>query len=134
MKELIITNNWERRISNAIRTYKDSDGFPQLSSYGVERTEFDDYVVEKQYLLDRLEQRKSSIVVPGALLIMPVVVISMFTDSVTGLFAGVVAGVVLAATYIFALNANDKKCLRKLYDERIEKYIEAVLEYAPATH
>jgi len=63
-----------------------------------------------------------------------VVVISMFTDSVTGLFAGVVAGVVLAATYIFALNANDKKCLRKLYDERIEKYIEAVLEYAPATH
>lgn len=132
MKELIITSNWERRISNAIRNYKDSDGFPRLSSYGVEQAEFDDYVVEKQYLLDRLEQRKGSFVVPGALLIMPVVVISMFTDSVTGLVAGVFAGVVLATTYLFTMNAKDKKKLRKLYDERIERYIDAVLDYSPA--
>lgn len=129
MKELIITNNWERHISNAIRTYKDNDSFPKLSSYGIERTEFDDYVVEKQYLLDRLERRKTSLAIPGTLLILPVVAISMFTDSVTGLFAGVSAGVVFAATYMFSLNAIDKKRLRKLYDEKIEQYINDVLSF-----
>lgn len=129
MKELVRVNGWEHRISNAIRNYKDNDDFPQLNDYGIAREEFDDYLVEKQYILDRLENRKSSLVVPGALLVLPVIVISMFTDSVTGLFAGVGIGVAFAAGYVLTLNASDRKKLDKLYDERIEKYIEDVLNY-----
>lgn len=129
MKELVIVNNWERLISNAIRMYKDNEDFPKLSDYDIKKSDFDDYLVEKQYLLDRLETRKSSFVVPGALLILPVVVISMFTDSVTGLLSGLAAGIIFASAYILVLNAMDKKNLKKLYDGNIEKYIDDILNY-----
>lgn len=129
MKELVRTNLWERRISNAMAAGRGDENFPKLSDYGISREDFDDYVVEKEYLLDRLEQRKSSFVVPGALLILPVIVISMFTDSVTGLFIAVAVGVVLAAAYVLTLNAIDKRNLNKLYDSKIEQYIDDILNY-----
>lgn len=129
MKELVRTNGWERRITNSLRINKDNENFPQLSDYGIIRSDFDDYVVEKQYLLDRLENRKSSFVVPGAILILPVIIISIFTDSVLGLFSGVAAGIVLAGSYIIALNSIDKHNLHKMYDEKIEKYIEDILNF-----
>ena len=129
MKELVRTNGWERRISNAIRSYKENEDFPSLSDYGIDREEFDDYVVEKQYLLDRLEDHKSSLVIPGALLVLPVVVISMFTSGTVGLFVGLLIGIILSASYMLIINMIDKKKLVKIYDERIEKYIEDILEY-----
>lgn len=129
MKELVRTNGWERRITNSLRTNKDNENFPQLADYGITRSDFDDYVVEKQYLLDRLENRKSSFVVPGAILILPVIIISIFTDSVLGLFSGMAAGIVLAGSYIITLNSVDKHNLHKMYDEKIEKYIEDILNF-----
>lgn len=116
-------------MSNAILAGKDDKDAPKLTDYGISREDFDDYVVEKEYLLDRLEQHKSSFVVPGALLILPVIIISMFTDSVTGLFVGVAAGVILAAAYMLTLNAIVKRKLNKLYDEKIEQYIDDILKY-----
>lgn len=129
MKELVRVNGWERRITNAIKANKDNDKFPTLEEYGITRNDFDDYVVEKQYLLDRLEDRKSSFVVPGAILILPVIVISMFTDSVIGLFSGVAAGVVLAGGYMFTMNSIDKRNLRKMHDAKIEQYISDILNF-----
>lgn len=129
MKELVRTNLWERRVSNAIAAGKDDKDFPKLTDYGISREDLDDYVVEKEYLLDRLEQHKNSFVAPGALLILPVIIISMFTDSVTGLFVGVAAGVVLAAAYMFTLNVIDRRKLNRLYDEKIERYIDDILKY-----
>jgi len=131
MKELARVNLWERRVSNAIAAGKEDKVFPQIADYGISREDLDDYVVEKAYLLDCLEQRKSSFVVPGALLILPVILISMFTftDSVMGLFIGVATGVAFASAYMLTLNAIDRRKLNKIYDEKIEQYIDDILEY-----
>lgn len=129
MKELSNTNFWQQQIIKAFDVGKNDDKFPKLDDYGITRENFDEYVVEKQYLLDRLSERKNKFVIPGAILILPVVIISMFTDSVYWLFVAVITGLILASTYLFIMNGRDKKHLNKLYDERIEAYIKDILEY-----
>lgn len=129
MKELIKYNEWEYKISKSIKNNQDKEGFPQLADYGLTREEFDDYVVEKQYLLNRMDNHKSSFVVPGVLLVIPVLIVSMFTDSVWGLFGSVAVGVIIASAYMLIMSAVDKKKLLKIYDDRIESYITDIVNY-----
>lgn len=130
MKELLRTNFWEDRITSAIKRGSNNDDFPKPDDYGFTNEEFDDYVIEKQYLLDKLYDRRNNFLVPGLLLILPIIIISIFNNSVKGLFAGMVTGIIFASAYIFTLNAIDKKKLNKLNDERMEKYINDILCYS----
>lgn len=129
MKEIVRVNGLTRRITSAMKINGGNEKFPVLEDYGITKDEFDDYVIEKQDILDCMEERKTHLAVPGTILVIPVVVVSLFTYSVTGLLAGVAAGVVLAGGYMLAMKAADRRRLNKLYDERIERYIDDILNF-----
>ena len=61
---------------------------------------------------------------------MPVIILSGFGNSTTILFIGVALGIVFTMLYFVIMNALDKSQLKKLHDEKIERYINAVERFS----
>ena len=77
-------------------------------------------------MLDREEERKTNLVVPGIILVMPVIIMSGFGEGTELLLGGVLAGVILMLAYFAIMKAIDKRKIAGMYDKDIENYIEAL--------
>ena len=47
-----ISNDFERQLRYKIAHYNYLDTFPKMADFGVNQSDFDDYVIEKQSVLD----------------------------------------------------------------------------------
>ena len=122
--------DWEHSIKNKIERNKECPSFPHAEDYGITDKEAEDYIYDKHRILDRAEERQKKFVVPGIILVMPVIILSGFGNSTTILFIGVALGIVFTMLYFVIMNALDKSQLKKLYDEKIERYINAVERFS----
>lgn len=116
-------------VTGIMESYKDNPDFPRAEEYGTTDEEVRDYVYDKQRILDREEERSKNLVVPGIILVMPVIILSGFGNGVVLLLLGVFIGVVLMLAYFMLMHASDKRRLKKMYDSRIEEYIKAVIGF-----
>lgn len=105
---------------------KNIDGCPQSEDFGTTEADVKDYVYDKQRVLDREEERKTNLVVPGIILVMPVIIMSGFGEGTELLLGGVLAGVILMLAYFAIMKAIDKRKIAGMYDKDIENYIEAL--------
>ena len=105
---------------------KNIDGCPQPEDFGTTEADVKDYVYDKQRVLDREEERKTNLVVPGIILVMPVIIMSGFGEGTELLLGGVLAGVILMLAYFAIMKALDKRKIAGMYDKDIENYIEAL--------
>ena len=129
MPEKYLTD-WEHSIKNKIERNKECPSFPHAEDYGITDKEAEDYIYDKQRILDRAEERQKKFVIPGIILVMPVIILSGFGNSTTILFIGVALGIVFTMLYFIIMNAFDKSQLKKLHDEKIERYINAVEKFS----
>ena len=106
--------DWEHAVNSKIEEGAGVPGFPDPEDYGLSDDEVRDYVYDKQRVLDRGEERRKSLVVPGIILVMPVIILSGFGNSTTILFIGVALGIVFTMLYFIIMNAFDKSQLKKL--------------------
>ena len=121
--------DFEHMVTGIMESYKDNPDFPRAEEYGTTDEEVRDYVYDKQRILDREEERKTNLVVPGIILVMPVIILSGFGNSMKILLAGVFAGVTLMILYFAIVRFLDRCKLKKMYDERIENFIQVVTNY-----
>lgn len=121
--------DFEHMVTGIMESYKDNPDFPLAEEYGTTDEEVRDYVYDKQRILDREEERSKNLVVPGIILVMPVIILSGFGNGVVLLLLGVFIGVVLMLAYFMLMHASDKRRLKKMYDSRIEEYIKAVIGF-----
>lgn len=105
---------------------KNIDGCPQPEDFGTTEADVKDYVYDKQRVLDREEERKTNLVMPGIILVMPVIIMSGFGEGTELLLGGVLAGVILMLAYFAIMKAIDKRKIAGMYDKDIENYIEAL--------
>ena len=105
---------------------KNIDGCPQPEDFVTTEADVKDYVYDKQRVLDREEERKTNLVVPGIILVMPVIIMSGFGEGTELLLGGVLAGVILMLAYFAIMKAIDKRKIAGMYDKDIENYIEAL--------
>ena len=117
----------ENAVYNIIESHKGDDGFPSPQDYGTTETEVKDYIYDKQRILDRTEERSKNLLVPGILLVTPVIILSGFGDGLKILLTGVIAGVLLTVLYFTIAKAIDKRKLKNMRDEAIEKYIDKLM-------
>lgn len=120
--------DWEHSIKNKIERNKECPSFPHAEDYGITDKEAEDYIYDKQRILDRMEERSKNLLVPGILLVMPVIILSGFGDGLKILLSGVFAGVLLTMLYFVVVKAVDKKKLKNMRDETIEKYISKLMD------
>ena len=120
--------DWENIVYNMIEDHKGDDGFPLPEDYGTTEADVKDYIYDKQRILDRMEERSKNLLVPGILLVMPVIILSGFGDGLKILLSGVFAGVLLTMLYFVVAKAVDKRKLKNMRDETIEKYISKLMD------
>ncbi len=132
MKKIILhTGVWKHRIAGKIDLYGSVSGFPSIENFGINKEEFEDYIDDKQDILDRVEERKNNYLVKGGFLIVPILAVSVFLNNdVQSLLVGVLIGVVLLSLYLSVSYFMDKRRLKNIYNEKIERYIDAVLEWS----
>lgn len=133
MKDPIL-NDYEHSVTDRIAKFSDLSDFPRMDDYGITRAELDDYLFDKQAILDSEGSEKSRYVVLGILIILPILVIAAFPpERLPGrelfVFVGIAIGLVLALLFRIAMKLWKKARLKKLYRDDIEKYIDAVLRY-----
>ena len=124
-----LIKDWEHTVTEKISSNKDTAGFPVPEDYNTTEDEVREYAYDKQRILDRDEERKKHLVIPGIILVMPVIILSYFGDGTAILLLGVGIGVVLALLYYAVMRLIDKLQLKRMYNADVEKYIEAVMEY-----
>lgn len=129
MKELRKTIDWEHSLLNKIDRNKDKENFPAPGQFGITEDEVKEYAYDLQRILDREEERKSKLVLPGIILVLPPIVLSAFRNDTTTLLLGVAIGLVLVFAYYSIMRFIDRKDIKKMRRPEIDKYIQAVMDY-----
>ena len=73
-------NDFQHKVERLIRDHKDEAGFPMLDAFRLEQEELDDYLFERQAILDSKGSERSRYTVAGFLIALPVLVISAFPE------------------------------------------------------
>ena len=126
-----ISNDFERQLRHKIAHYDYLDTFPKIADFGVNRSEFDDYVIEKQSILDMEGNARKRYTLLALIFLLPFFVLSAFPEQYLPLgnyafLIGFVIGFLLVALQQWIIKKIKQKRLNRIYHPQIEKYIEAV--------
>ena len=114
--------DWEQTITDKIDRNRNAKGFPVAEDFGTTDDDVKDYIYDKQRILDREEERKKSLTIPGIILVMPVIIISGFGEGVNLLLLGVVLGVILMLLYFVLMKSLDRNKDTSLSDFRTDVF------------
>ena len=132
-----ILDDFEHKVTGKIAKYGNEPDFPKLENYGITRMELDDYLFDKQAILDMGGSKRSQLTIGGFITVLPVLVLSCFPDKspiyengkmLTTVIA-VIIGLLLACfvkallQMIIAYRVNHHK------EPKMETFIKAVLFY-----
>ena len=126
--------DFEQRVSSKIRVESGFPGFPQPEQYNLTKTEIDDYLLDKQAILDSAGSQRTQYTIMGVMIVLPVVVFSAFPqkDMPGGnwaIFVALAIGLCLAGLVKLLTKMRISHRLKKMADERIDRYIEDVLNF-----
>jgi len=126
--------DYEHQVTNKIKKYADRADFPKMEDYGIDQRALDDYLFDKQAILDSEGSQKSQYTLTGVLIVLPVLVISAIPDANLpwgewSLFVAIGIGIVLALLAKALQKLIIQMRLRKLYEPKVESFIEAVFKY-----
>ena len=132
-----ILDDFEHKVTGKIAKYGNAPDFPKVEKYGITRMELDDYLFDKQSILDMGGSKRSQLTIGGFITVLPVLVLSCFPDKspiydngkmLTTVIA-VIIGLLLACfvkallQMIIAYRVNHHK------EPKMETFIKAVLFY-----
>ncbi len=74
-------NDFQHKVERLMRDHKDDVDFPLLERFKVAQDELDDYLFERQAILDSKGNERNRYTVAGILIALPVIVISAFPET-----------------------------------------------------
>lgn len=70
-----ILDDFEHKVTNKMQKYGDEPDFPKLENYGLTRMELDDYLFDKQAILDMGGSKRTQLTVGGFITVIPVLIL-----------------------------------------------------------
>lgn len=132
-----ILDDFEHKVTNKMQKYGDEPDFPKLENYGLTRMELDDYLFDKQAILDMGGSKRTQLTVGGFITVIPVLILSCFPDK-SPIYENGKAMTTIIATIIGLLLACFCKALLQMVilyrvnkhkETKMETFIKAVLFY-----
>lgn len=128
-------NDFQHLVERRIEMNSHREGFPTLEKFNLKQEELDDYLFEKQAILDSKGSERSRYTVAGILILVPVLILSMLypvNEMPLGdwtLVVAVLAGLALWGLIMFLQQLRIKMRISSLDKEYPEakKYVDAVL-------
>lgn len=128
-----ILDDMEHHVRDAIARYKDQPGFPQLESYGVTEDDLDDYLFDKQAVIDTVDDLRKKYTTWGIVFITPTVIMAFFEQTFKNQMIGLAGGFVFCGIYWLIMKAAKYIRMRRLHNEDIERYISDVMAFKART-
>ena len=132
-----ILDDFEHKVTNKMQKYGDEPDFPKLENYGLTRMELDDYLFDKQAILDMGGSKRTQLTVGGFITVIPVLILSCFPDkspiyengkAMTTIIA-IIIGLLLACFCKALLHMVILYRVNKHKETKMETFIKAVLFY-----
>ena len=132
-----ILDDFEHKVTNKMQKYGDEPDFPKLENYGLTRMELDDYLFDKQAILDMGGSKRTQLTVGGFITVIPVLILSCFPDkspiyekgkAITTIIA-IIIGLLLACFCKALLQMVILYRVNKHKETKMETFIKAVLFY-----
>lgn len=132
-----ILDDFEHKVTNKMQKYGDEPDFPKLENYGLTRMELDDYLFDKQAILDMGGFKRTQLTVGGFVTVIPVLILSCFPDkspiyengkAMTTIIA-IIIGLLLACFCKALLQMVILYRVNKHKETKMETFIKAVLFY-----
>ena len=132
-----ILDDFEHKVTNKMQKYGDEPDFPKLENYGLTRMELDDYLFDKQAILDMGGSKRTQLTVGGFITVIPVLILSCFPDkspiyengkAMTTIIA-IIIGLLLACLCKALLQMVILYRVNKHKETKMETFIKAVLFY-----
>ena len=132
-----ILDDYEHKVTNKMQKYGDEPDFPKLENYGLTRMELDDYLFDKQAILDMGGSKRTQLTVGGFVTVIPVLILSCFPDkspiyengkAMTTIIA-IIIGLLLACFCKALLQMVILYRVNKHKETKMETFIKAVLFY-----
>ena len=132
-----ILDDFEHKVTNKMQKYGDEPDFPKLENYGLTRMELDDYLFDKQAILDMGGSKRTQLTVGGFITVIPVLILSCFPDkspiyengkAMTTIIA-IIIGLLLACFCKALLQMVILDRVNKHKETKMETFIKAVLFY-----
>lgn len=132
-----ILDDFEHKVTNKMQKYGDEPDFPKLENYGLPRMELDDYLFDKQAILDMGGSKRTQLTVGGFITVIPVLILSCFPDkspiyengkAMTTIIA-IIIGLLLACFCKALLQMVILYRVNKHKETKMETFIKAVLFY-----
>ena len=130
-----ILDDFEHKVTNKMQKYGDEPDFPKLENYGL--TRMDDYLFDKQAILDMGGSKRTQLTVGGFITVIPVLILSCFPDkspiyengkAMTTIIA-IIIGLLLACFCKALLQMVILYRVNKHKETKMETFIKAVLFY-----
>ena len=129
-------NDFQHKVERLIRDHKDDLNFPRLDTYCLEQEDLDDYLFERQAILDSKGSERSRYTVAGFLIALPVIVISAFPEEslpwgTWSLLVAVAIRVGLFLIFLAIQKAVIKGRLNRLDNDypKIRRFVDEVLKF-----
>lgn len=134
--EKSLLDDFQHSVDNRIDAYGYKPDFPKMADYGVDRRALDDYLFEKQAVLDSTGTEKTRYVILGICVILPILVLDAIPEDARPwgdwtIVAAVGVGVLIAFFIYSLMKMVVGIRLRRMADAKMEAYIHAVLNYQP---
>ncbi len=132
-----ILDDFEHKVTNKMQKYGDEPDFPKLENYGLTRMELEDYLFDKQAILDMGGSKRTQLTVGGFITVIPVLILSCFPDkspiyengkAMTTIIA-IIIGLLLACFCKALLQMVILYRVNKHKETKMETFIKAVLFY-----
>lgn len=132
-----ILDDFEHKVTNKMQKYGNEPDFPKLENYGLTRMELDDYLFDKQVILDMGGSKRTQLTVGGFVTVIPVLILSCFPDkspiyengkAMTTIIA-IIIGLLLACFCKALLQMVILYRVNKHKETKMETFIKAVLFY-----
>lgn len=132
-----ILDDFEHKVTNKMQKYGDEPDFPKLENYGLTRMELEDYLFDKQAILDMGGSKRTQLTVGGFITVIPVLILSCFPDkspiyengkAMTTIIA-IIIGLLLASFCKALLQMVILYRVNKHKETKMETFIKAVLFY-----
>ena len=132
-----ILDDFEHKVTNKMQKYGDEPDFPKLENYGLTRMELDDYLFDKQAILDMGGSKRTQLTVGGFVTVIPVLILSCFPDkspiyengkAMTTIIA-IIIGLLLACFCKALLQMVILYRVNKHKETKMETFVKAVLFY-----
>lgn len=129
-----ILDDYEHKVARIVDEHADDSLFPKLEDFQLTREQLDDYLFEKQVILDFGRNLRTRYTIWGILIVLPVLFIDAFPHEQLpwgdySLFVAIMVGLALCAVYELLLWVVRAMRLKRQSDPQVERYIQKVLHY-----